>query len=159
MVAMTTGPARIALLIKALHQAIRTDLDASLRDRGLTLPQVAVLVRLRQSLGASNAELARAAFVSPQSMAEVVEVMVDKGWITRSADPDDARVLRTALTRTGIEMMRAGAAEIANVERRLVGALEHGEEAALRDMLERCAAAFGAAPEDPKRHPRGHSHE
>jgi DNA-binding MarR family transcriptional regulator len=152
---MATEPTRIALLIKTVHQLIRTELDTTLRERGLTLPQVAVLARLRHSPGASNAELARSAFVSPQSMAEVVQVMGEKGWITRSTDADNARVLRTTLTRSGIEMLRAGAAEIASVERRLTGALTDGEEAALRDMLERCAAAFGAAPQGLRRSPRG----
>jgi DNA-binding MarR family transcriptional regulator len=156
---MATEPQRIALLIKTVHQAIRGELDTALRQQDLTLPQVAVLVRLRHSPGASNAELARAALVSPQSMAEVVQAMVDKGWIARSTDPENARVLRTALTRSGMEMLRAGAAEIANVERRLTGVLKHGEESALRDMLERCAFAFGAAPAQPKRPRRGHSDE
>jgi DNA-binding MarR family transcriptional regulator len=156
---MRAEPARIALLIKTVHQAIRSELDAALRLRGLTLPQVAVLVRLRHSPGASNADLARAAFVSPQSMAEVVQAMGDKGWITRSADPDNARVLRTTLTRSGSDMLRVGAAEIANVEGRLTGALKAGEEARLRDMLERCAAALGVITEaDLKKSPRGPGH-
>jgi DNA-binding MarR family transcriptional regulator len=92
-------------------------------------------------------------------MAEVVQAMVDKGWITRSTDPENARVLRTALTRDGTKMLRAGAAEIANVERRLTGVLKHGEESALRDMLERCASAFGVAPAQLKRLRRGHRDE
>lgn len=154
---MLTGPLRIALLIKTVHQAIRTELDVRLRERGLTLPQVAVLVRLRQSSGASNAELARAAFVSPQAMAEVVQAMLDKGWITRCADQDNARVLRTALTRSGMEMMQVGAAEIASVEERLTRALKPGEEVALRVMLERCAQAFGASL--PKNQPRRRRHD
>lgn len=52
----------------ALKQALRSHLAAGLRELGLTMPQYASLTFLRDEPGASNAALARRAFVTPQTM-------------------------------------------------------------------------------------------
>jgi hypothetical protein len=62
----------LIVLIRTLHQALRAALDDALRGTDHTLPQQAVMATLARIPGASNAELARQAFVSPQSMGVAV---------------------------------------------------------------------------------------
>ena len=57
--------ATIGFALKQAQQALRTRLDAELSEIGLTTPQYAVLAFLDVEAGASNAALARRAFVTP----------------------------------------------------------------------------------------------
>jgi DNA-binding MarR family transcriptional regulator len=130
--------------IKTVHQALRAELDEGLRGVGLTLPQMAVLAALGHRPGASSAELARAAFVSPQTMGELLAVLELGGLIERTPSPRTARVLRTTLTPAGMQARELGGAVVARVEARLAAVLTTEEQRLLRNILERCAAAFGA---------------
>ena len=130
--------------IKTVHQALRAELDEGLRGVGLTLPQMAVLATLGHLPGASSAELARAAFVSPQTMGELLAALELGGLIERTPDPRNARVLRTTLTPEGIRARERGGAVVDRVEARLAAVLTPEEQRRLRDLLERCAAALGA---------------
>jgi DNA-binding MarR family transcriptional regulator len=134
----------LTYLIKTVHQALRTELDEGLREFGLTLPQMAVLSTLKHIPGASSAELARAAFVSPQTMGELLATLERGQLIERTADPRNARVLRTTLTTQGLHAHERGGAVVARVESRLGSALSADEQRLLREFLGRCAAALGA---------------
>jgi DNA-binding MarR family transcriptional regulator len=110
-------------------------MDDALRSTEHTLPQQAVMATLARLSGVSNAELARAAFVSPQSMGEILQSLEVKGWVTRSPSPTNARVLRARLTTAGQRAMASAGAELAKVESRLTGALSVSEERELRSVL------------------------
>jgi DNA-binding MarR family transcriptional regulator len=135
----------LTYLIKTVHQALRTELDDGLRDVGLTLPQMAVLSTLKHIPGASSAELARAAFVSPQTMGELLATLERGQLIERTPDPRNARVLRTTLTPEGVRAHSRGGTVVSRVESRLGSALTAEEQRLMRKFLERCAAAFEAA--------------
>src|SRR5207237_1174791 len=127
---------------KTVHQALRADLDEALRDAGLTLPQLAVMVTLARSPGASNAELARGAFVSPQTMGELLAPLKKQGLIEQAVHPKNARVLQAKLTARGLKALKQGGAKVARVEARLEAAFTPQEHRQLRSSLERCAAAL-----------------
>src|SRR4051812_12389106 len=100
--------ASLTVLIKIVHQALRAQLDAALRDAGLTLPQLALLMTLVKSPGASNAELARGAFVSPQSMGELLAPLKKQGLIEQAVHPKNARILQATVTAKGLKALRRG---------------------------------------------------
>jgi DNA-binding MarR family transcriptional regulator len=137
---------RLAFLIKTLQQALRLELDAALRPVGLTVPQMAVLAMLLRHPGASNAELARATFVAPQSMGETFQSLEKQSLVVRAADPHNARIRRAMLTPKGLRALKAANVEVEAVEARLVAALGPGDERVLRGLLERCIAAFAPPP-------------
>jgi DNA-binding MarR family transcriptional regulator len=138
------GSGSLIVLIKTVQQALRTELDEALHDLGLTLPQLAVLASLTRVPGASNAELAREAFVSPQSMGELLATLKRRRWIERQPDPDNARVLQTTLTAAGLRALSRGGEAAARVEKRLVSALSEPEQRKLRSLLEHCIVALTA---------------
>lgn len=134
----------LTVLIKTVHQALRAQLDTALREGGLTLPQLAVMVTLAKSPGASNAELARAAFVSPQTMGELLAPLKKHGYIEQAAHPKNARILQARLTPAGFKALKQGGAEVARIEALLSEAFTAQEHRQLKLALERCAGVLSA---------------
>ena len=132
----------LIVLLKTVHQALRAELDAALRDVGHGLAHQSVMVSLLVAPGASNAELARAAFVSPQSMNDILGTLLEAGFVTRKPDPDNARILRTSLTARGVAAVKRAGAELAKVEARLACALSAAEQQQLQDLLRRTLATL-----------------
>jgi DNA-binding MarR family transcriptional regulator len=138
----TMQPRRLAFLIRLVHQALRHELDSSVRPLGLTMPKVAVLAALKRRAGASSAELARAAFVSAQSMGEVLASLEAEGLISKAPDGGNNRILRAAITAKGAAAMQRADRQIERVEERLVAALGPADARVLRELLQRCADAL-----------------
>lgn len=93
--------------LKRAQQALRGHLDTQLRNIGLTTPQYSVLAGLEFSAGLSSAELARRAFVTPQTMQSIIATLERDGLIRRMAHPVHGRVLTTELTPDGRSALRA----------------------------------------------------
>ena len=56
----------------------------------------------------SAAELGRRLSVTKQAAAKTIDVLLERGYITREADPTDARRKRLALTPLGTDLLRQG---------------------------------------------------
>jgi DNA-binding MarR family transcriptional regulator len=149
--AASSGQQPLIVLIKTLQQALGARLDASLEGTGVTLPQLSALATILRIPKASNAELARAAFMTPQSMNEHIATLERAKLVKRSADPANARVLRATLTPRGLEVLRRGGTKAAEVEAGLTSVLSAQEERQMRSLLERLVGALGA--EIPPRRP------
>jgi DNA-binding MarR family transcriptional regulator len=132
----------LGLLLKHVQQALRSEVERALAGSGLTLPQAAVLSTLRSRPGQSSAELARASFMRPQSMAEVLEGMVAAGLLTRRPHPAGGRALPLELTPKGTQALAAADAAMGGVEARMLGGLSPTDQDALRDLLDRCLASL-----------------
>ena len=111
--------ATIGFALKQAQQALRTRLDSSLREIGLTTPQYAVLAFLKEEAGASNAALARRSFVTPQTMQAILVTLERAGLIARTAHPEHGRVQMTKLTEAGSKALSAASEIVADVEARL----------------------------------------
>ncbi|ATE64390.1 MarR family winged helix-turn-helix transcriptional regulator [Rhizorhabdus dicambivorans] len=111
--------ATIGFTLKQAQHALRTRMDADLRGIGLTTPQYAVLACLKIEPGASNASLARHAFVTPQTMQAILVTLEKAGLITRSPHPEHGRVRRTEMTVEGLRALEAATDIVADAETRL----------------------------------------
>ncbi|MDH0866901.1 MarR family transcriptional regulator [Mitsuaria sp. GD03876] len=111
--------ATIGYALKQAQQALRTRMDAGLREIGLTTPQYAVLNYLKDEPGASNAALARRAFVTPQTMQAILVALERAGFIARTAHPEHGRVQQTELTKAGRQALQAATGIVADAERQL----------------------------------------
>ncbi len=108
--------ATIGFALKLAQQALRTRLDSGLREIGLTTPQYAVLTFLKVEAGASNATLARRAFVTPQTMQAILVALERAGFISRTAHPEHGRVQKTELTARGRDALEAASGIVADAE-------------------------------------------
>jgi DNA-binding MarR family transcriptional regulator len=133
---------RVSYLIKRVERGLRTELDAALKPLGVTTTEYTALSVLARRSGLSSAQLARRSFVSDQAMNQVVMVIERNGWIERSADPRNARILRAKLTRAGRTILVACDRVTAPIERRLLEGLSSEDVERLRKILEIFAIAL-----------------
>lgn len=136
----TLGPVEHAVgyVLKQAAVALRNAMDAALRPIGLTVPQYACLELLGQRPGLSNAELARGAFVTRQSMNVVLRGLQESGLVTRPDTAPRGRELPTELTGTGRERLRAASAVVREIEQRMCAGLTPARQRALLDDLNVC---------------------
>jgi DNA-binding MarR family transcriptional regulator len=87
--------------LKRAQQAMRLHMDRQLKEIGLNAPQYSVLASLEDEPGASNARLARRAFVTPQTMQAMLVNLEQSGLIERRPDSEHGRIQRTELTEKG----------------------------------------------------------
>ena len=134
--------ATIGFALKQAQQALRTRLDSELREIGLTTPQYAVLAFLEVEPGASNAALARRAFVTPQTMQAILMALERAGLIARTPHPEHGRVQMTELTERGRGSLKAASGIVAEAEERLRNAAAPFDPQAVAAMLLRLAEAL-----------------
>lgn len=138
---------RAGYLVKRVQVALRVAMDRALESDGLTTPQYAVLSALQKAPGLSNAELARRAFVTPQTMIRIVSSLEERGLVTRVEHPSHGRILETRLAAAGQKAVNACHQRVKRVENRMEGDLSETERRTLVDLLERCAVALGEGDE------------
>ncbi|MFZ2995674.1 MarR family winged helix-turn-helix transcriptional regulator [Sphingobium sp.] len=134
--------ATIGFALKQAQQALRTRMDAELRKIGLTTPQYAVLAYLKVEAGASNATLARRAFVTPQTMQAILVTLEKSAFIKRTAHPEHRRVQKTELTASGHHVLEAASTIVADAETRLRDAAAPLDPQTATAMLLRLAQAL-----------------
>ncbi len=134
--------ATIGFALKQAQQALRTRLDSGLREIGLTTPQYAVLAFLEVEEGASNAALARRAFVTPQTMQAILVALERAGFIARTPHPEHGRVRTTELTASGRGALAAAGGIVADAEARVRDAAAPLDPQSVTAMLLRLADAL-----------------
>jgi DNA-binding MarR family transcriptional regulator len=143
-----TGVDWIGYNLKITQHRLRQRLDAELAQVGITAAQNAVLLAVAGNPRISNAELARAAFVTPQTMQAILVNLERGGLIARSPHPAHGRVIMTELTAAGQKAVAAGATAADAVERQMLSRLSTEEARLLCELLKRCAAALDGEPSD-----------
>jgi DNA-binding MarR family transcriptional regulator len=73
--------------------------------------------------------------VSKQAVSQVVDALVDRGYLSRAADPADRRRLMITLTARGRDAAKVARRTVANVDRRLAGKVAARDLAAMRRVL------------------------
>ena len=134
--------ATIGFALKRAQQALRSRLDTGLREIGLTTPQYAVLAFLKAEPGASNAALARRAFVTPQTMQAILVALDRTGFIVRTPHAEHGRVQTTELTAKGRGALEAASEIVADAETHLRQAAAPLDPKAVAAMLLRLADAL-----------------
>jgi len=132
----------VGYVLKQASATLRTALDSTLHPLELTVAQYACLELLGRRPGLSNAELARGAFVSRQSMNLVLRGLQDRGLVTRPPAPAHGRALPTDLTARGRKLLHAASAAVRDVEEHMLSPLPPARQRRLRADLAACVAAL-----------------
>jgi DNA-binding MarR family transcriptional regulator len=98
-----------------LQLKLRTATDKALSDEQLTTAQLGALNALERAPGATSAELARAAGVTAQTMHEIIRLLITRGWVERTQDPDHGRKLQQQLSGTGRKALLAARRRVEKV--------------------------------------------
>ena len=134
--------ATIGFTLKLAQQALRTRMDSALQEIGLTTPQYAVLTFLDVEPGASNAALARRAFVTPQTMQGILVALERAGFVSRTPHPEHGRVQTTELTASGRNALKAASGIVLRAEMCLREAAAPLDPQVVAAMLRRFADAL-----------------
>lgn len=134
------------LLRQAAH-AHRIRVDHALADLGLTQPQFAVLTMLAAYPGQSNADLARLALLTPQTMSVIIANLLKAGLVARRPHKVHGRIQTLALTAEGQSQISAAKARIYDLEAQMLGPLSDAEDGVIRRWLVRVATGPDAAGE------------
>jgi DNA-binding MarR family transcriptional regulator len=108
------------------------------------MAQHAVLHHLAHEPDLTNAELARRAFVTPQTMIRVLAALVDSGYVERHDDPLNRRRQLCTLTREGRRRAEVTDAIASDIDQKMVDGLKPEEVEVLRALLLRCIANLEA---------------
>jgi DNA-binding MarR family transcriptional regulator len=123
-------------LIKRAQSRIHLVLEEIVSKHGLGIPHYVVLTLLAETPGLPNAELARKAFVTPQSMNEVLKQLETSGLVERQQSSSNARILNAHLTRAGKKKWQSVDDGVQELEERLLRGLTQDEVRVLNRSLE-----------------------
>jgi DNA-binding MarR family transcriptional regulator len=146
---------RLGSAIKRAEQVLITRKTAALRELDLTVPQYSAMYQLALHRdGMSAAQLARGAYVSPQTMTGIVAKLEEKGLIARLPAPVHARVLVAKLTDAGLALLRDADRRAVAVERDLAAEFTDDEHQQLIGLLCRAIGRLsGSDGVDPDPYP------
>ncbi len=132
-------------LMKQVELAVRAELDDLTRPVGLTALQYTALTVLEQHPDLTAAHLARHSFVTAQSAADMVTLLLDRGLVERHRDPADRRRLVMSLTSDGQRLLDQLRPQVAAIETHMLAGLAPRAARELRSSLELCREALAAA--------------
>jgi DNA-binding MarR family transcriptional regulator len=115
--------ASVGYVLKQASVALHGAMDAALRPLGLTVSQYACLEHLSRTPDQSNAELARAIFVTPQSMNDVLRGLENRDLVRRASEGPAGRARPAQITAAGRDALAKARLAIAPVEQRLLDSM------------------------------------
>ena len=124
--------------LKQTQHALRLHMDEALGSLNLTTPQYAVLAQLELKPGISNATLARASFITPQTMHGIVANLEKRKLIIRKKDSQHGRILCTALTDAGHQIVQKAHQMIKEVEAIMTSTMTDQDKSLLENFLTEC---------------------
>ncbi|MEO9199034.1 MAG: MarR family transcriptional regulator [Antricoccus sp.] len=133
-------------VLKQAATALRSAMDTALRPLQLTVSQYSCLEVLNQRPGLSSSELARATFVTRQSMNLLLRGLQHRGLLTRVTVADHGRALPTELTDAGRAQLRAASVAVRTIEKQMLAPLTPSAQQRLRAELVACIAALTGEP-------------
>lgn len=130
----------IGYLLRQAAGAHRLRMDRALADLGVTPPQFAVLTMLAAYPGHSNADLARVALLTPQTVSVIIANLERAGAVVRRPHEVHGRVQHLDLSASGRTLLEASRRRVTAVESELVAGLAPADERAVRRWLVKVAA-------------------
>jgi DNA-binding MarR family transcriptional regulator len=138
----STPQPTLLYVIKQVELAVRSSLDELVRPAGLTALQYTALTVLERHPDLSSAQLARSAFVTAQSMADMVAALEGRGLLERHRDPGDRRRLMLRLTADGRKLLNRYRSRVEALEQRMLTDLSERQVRELRRSLTACRAGL-----------------
>jgi DNA-binding MarR family transcriptional regulator len=131
----------LGYLLRQAASAHRNRAERALADIGVTQPQFLVLTMLAAYPGHSNADLARLALLTPQTVNVIVANLEKSGAIARRPHAVHGRIQHLELTEHGHALLAEARKRMHVVEHRLSRGLPYDEEQVVRRWLVEVAAA------------------
>ncbi len=142
-------------IVGRVNQGIRREMRARLSEFNLSVAEYTTLSVLDARPELSNAQLARRALVTPQSMLEILAELERRGLVERQLDPENARILRASLTPTGGAVLEAAAPAVQALHEEMFAGMPADRQdaamAAMRTAMTNLSQPAGGRAKPPRR--------
>jgi DNA-binding MarR family transcriptional regulator len=138
---VNTSP-QVGYMLKQAQSLLHVRMEEALKPLHLTVSQYSCLHHLRREPGISAAALARATFVTRQSMNAMLQQLIERGLVARPSRAPSGRALPTMLTDAGVDSLDAAKVLVNGVEQRMLTDLTSVESAALAHGLAACVSSL-----------------
>ncbi|WP_211596753.1 MarR family transcriptional regulator [Phreatobacter stygius] len=125
----------LGYLLRQANAAHRLRMERALGELDATLPQFLVLTMLGAYPGLSNADLARLAMLTPQTLSVIVANLERAGAITRKAHAVHGRIQELSLSDAGKDLLARCRLRVQDTEQRLSEGLSEADERIIRRWL------------------------
>ena len=140
----TAPEPRVSYVIARLERAVRRRINQIVQDHELTTLQYTLLSVLGRNSGLSNAQLARRSYVTPQSMHEMLQILEDKGLVSRPTASNRKLVRPAYLTNKGRRVLALCDEEVGRFEDEMMDGLDRASRQQLMSWLKVCVRNFHA---------------
>jgi len=131
----------LGYLLRQAAGAYRLWMERALVDVGITPPQFSVLTMLSAYPGNSNADLARLALLTPQTVSVIVANLERAGLVSRRPHAIHGRIQHLHLSEKGRTLLASSRERVHAIERELTEGLLPEDEKTIRRWLVRVATA------------------
>ena len=125
----------MSYVVARLDRALRVAINERVNPYDLTTLQYTTLSILGRGGELSNAQLARRAYMTPQSMSEVLEALERKQLVERTRHPNHRRVFPAALTPKGQHVLAACDEAIDQLEHEMLSGMSERQVTSFRNGL------------------------
>ena len=125
----------LGYLLRQASAAYRLRMERALADLGVTAPQFAILTMLVAYPGASGADLARLALLTPQTMSVILRNLERAGLVARRRHEAHGRIRQVEATEAGRALLARCRERVQALERSLTEGLPAADERAIRRWL------------------------
>lgn len=91
----------VGYLIQQISHLLEQLYNKNLINEGLSISQARVIYLLYQNDGMTQSELQQDLLIKASSITKLIDVLAEKGLVTREASSDDARIKKIYLTAEG----------------------------------------------------------
>ena len=135
---MVNTPPPVGYALKHAQSLLHLRMEEALRPLHLTVSQYSCLSHLRREPGISAAALARATFVTRQSMNAMLQQLIDRDLVARPSQARTGRALPTVLSIAGADALDTAQRLVDGVEQRMLSGLSAAASDALARGLASC---------------------
>ena len=139
---------QIIVALRRISQAIDTYSRYLWLEHGLTAPQLGALRELKRHKDVTPGRLADLLHVTPQTMAGIVNRLLQRGLITRQRDERDRRSYMIHITDEGLRLADAAPSLLRDRFQTALAGLEQWEQTQMLSTLQRIAEMMSAANVD-----------
>jgi DNA-binding MarR family transcriptional regulator len=130
---------RLGYLLRQANATHRQAMEQAMADLGVTSPQFVVLTMLNAYPGISSADVARLAYLTPQTVSLIVANLERAGALARRAHDVHGRIQHLDVTTSGRALLAQCKRRVDALEEKLNAGLSTRDEQAIRSWLVRVA--------------------
>lgn len=136
----------LSQILSHTKHEMRLQMDEALSKLGLTSAQYGALSNLEESGPMTNADLARAGYVTPQTMIRLMKNLEKQGFVVSNQHAEHGLKIEFELTKKALDVLCKAHVLIYGIEKRMLASLN---ESQTRQLLQHLNSAFANLKEKP----------